>query len=432
MRKSLSALFLFVWALCGSAQTYNVLDIVRTDRDKASACEGPYRFDAPALTPAPKGYKPFYISHYGRHGSRYAWDSGTYSRLRSQLLAASGAGLLTERGRRLLSDFEAFYEIPLINTGDLVPLGWEQHRRIAETMAHDFPEVFKRGGEVHARVSVSTRALVSMSSFTLALQKMYPGLAITADSYHTNLGVTANQSAPRQYAPEFAGRPGLPGGETYAAFAQRKIDFAGILGQLFTDDSFLGGDAGRTRFAVDLYDLWCGYHNYSDSDFLEDLFTADQRAALWEVVNYRDYIGHGSNRFKQIVLLQDVEHLADEAIAGRGPRADLRFGHDHVLNGFFPLLNLDGAGYMPDSADEVKYWFQTYRTPMASNIQFILYRPRRSDGEILFKVLHNGHEASLPQLTPVSGPYYRWTDFKEWCASLYAAHPVVTPGVSRR
>ena len=24
-----------------------------------------------ALTPAPAGYEPFYISHYGRHGSRY-------------------------------------------------------------------------------------------------------------------------------------------------------------------------------------------------------------------------------------------------------------------------------------------------------------------------------------------------------------------------
>lgn len=425
MRKTFSALLLSLWALCGSAQTYDVLDIVRTDRDKASACEGPYRFDAPALTPAPKGYKPFYISHYGRHGSRYAWDGGTYTRLRTQLLAASGAGVLTERGRRLLADFEAFYEIPLINTGDLVPLGWEQHRRIAETMGRSFPEVFRKGGAVHARVSVSTRAIVSMNSFTLSLQKMYPSLEIAADSYHTELAVTANQSAPRQYAPEFAGRPGLPGGETYADFARRKIDFQGILGKLFTDDAFLNGDAGRTRFVVDLFDLWGGYHNYSDSDFLEDLFTPDQQATLWEVVNYRDYIGHGSNRFKHIVLLQDIERKADEAIAGRGPVADLRFGHDHVLNAFFPLLNLDGAGYMPDTADEVKYWFQTYRTPMASNIQFILYRSRRAGGEILFKVLHNGAESTLPQLTPVSGPYYKWSDFKDWCARLYEAHPPV-------
>ena len=215
MRKTLSALLLSLWALCGSAQTYDVMDIVRNDRDKASACEGPYRFDAPAPTPAPRGYKPFYISHYGRHGSRYAWDGGTYTRIHDRLLAASGAGVLTERGRQLLADFEAFYEIPLINTGDLVPLGWEQLRRIAETMGRDYPQVFRRGGTVRARGSVSTRALVSMNSFTLALQKMYPALVISADSYHTNLPVTARLNAPRQLAVEYAGRPSLTGGESY-------------------------------------------------------------------------------------------------------------------------------------------------------------------------------------------------------------------------
>ena len=30
------------------------------------------------LTKAPKGYKVFYISHYGRHGARYAWQSDIY------------------------------------------------------------------------------------------------------------------------------------------------------------------------------------------------------------------------------------------------------------------------------------------------------------------------------------------------------------------
>ena len=30
------------------------------------------------LTPAPKGYTPFYISHYGRHGSRYLIGAKAY------------------------------------------------------------------------------------------------------------------------------------------------------------------------------------------------------------------------------------------------------------------------------------------------------------------------------------------------------------------
>ena len=33
-----------------------------------------HSYEAPEAivdTPAPKGYEPFYVSHYGRHGSRY-------------------------------------------------------------------------------------------------------------------------------------------------------------------------------------------------------------------------------------------------------------------------------------------------------------------------------------------------------------------------
>jgi len=43
----------------------------------------------------------------------------------------------------------------------------------------------------------------------------------------------------------------------------------------------------------------------------------------------------------------------------------------------------------------------------------------------LFKVLRNGSEAVLPQLTAVSGPYYKWVDFKAWADALVEAHPKV-------
>ena len=62
------------------AQQYDVLDIVKADARKAYGMEGPHRLDEfGTMSPAPKGYKPFYISHYGRHGSRYAWNPDTYT-----------------------------------------------------------------------------------------------------------------------------------------------------------------------------------------------------------------------------------------------------------------------------------------------------------------------------------------------------------------
>ena len=52
------------------------------------------------LTPAPEGYEPFYISHYGRHGSRYMTSDKVYRRLRKQLDSARTLGILTPYGKR--------------------------------------------------------------------------------------------------------------------------------------------------------------------------------------------------------------------------------------------------------------------------------------------------------------------------------------------
>ena len=54
-----------------------------------------------ALTPAPKGYTPYYISHYGRHGSRYLIGTNDYERPYDMLLKAQKLGMLTAKAKRL-------------------------------------------------------------------------------------------------------------------------------------------------------------------------------------------------------------------------------------------------------------------------------------------------------------------------------------------
>ena len=51
------------------------------------------------LTPAPEGYEPFYISHYGRHGARYMTSDKHYKRTREALDSAKTLGILTEYGK---------------------------------------------------------------------------------------------------------------------------------------------------------------------------------------------------------------------------------------------------------------------------------------------------------------------------------------------
>ena len=50
------------------------------------------------LTPAPAGYEPFYISHYGRHGSRYMTSNKYYVQAITPMDSAAKLGLLTPKG----------------------------------------------------------------------------------------------------------------------------------------------------------------------------------------------------------------------------------------------------------------------------------------------------------------------------------------------
>ena len=54
------------------------------------------------LTPAPDSLKPFYISHYGRHGSRFLIDPADYDGPLATLRRADSLGKLTLRGRDAL------------------------------------------------------------------------------------------------------------------------------------------------------------------------------------------------------------------------------------------------------------------------------------------------------------------------------------------
>ena len=80
-------------------------------------------------------------------------------------------------------------------------------------------------------------------------------------------------------------------------------------------------------------------------------------------------------------------------------------------------MDIDGFGYYPDKADDLVYWFQTFRSPMAANIQLVFYQPkcsRAKDKPALVKVLLNGEEARFGSLETVSGPYYEWPVLREW------------------
>ncbi len=111
----------------------------------------------PALTPAPPGKHPFYISHYGRHGSRYLSNRKGYDIPCRMLCAADSLGLLTPIGRDVLRELRHIISDSEGRWGDLTGLGKRQHRQIACRMVERFPEVFTGDAFVDARSTTVPR-----------------------------------------------------------------------------------------------------------------------------------------------------------------------------------------------------------------------------------------------------------------------------------
>ena len=141
---------LVVLLLAATAGAQSAYDEIKADIDKAGGVYFMYPFDTPSATPAPKGYEPFYISHYGRHGARYILSNDQYDNVAEVLRRARADGKLTARGIDACDRFLAIYPHLKGRAGDLTPKGQMQHRQLAGRMYAAYPEIFRRHPRIEA------------------------------------------------------------------------------------------------------------------------------------------------------------------------------------------------------------------------------------------------------------------------------------------
>ena len=100
------------------------------------------------LTPAPAGKKPFYLSHYGRHGSRYISSRSGFDTPFRMIAHADSMNELTPTGERVLEEMQHIMNETESRWGELTGYGKDQHRAIARRMIEHFPEVFSGDARV--------------------------------------------------------------------------------------------------------------------------------------------------------------------------------------------------------------------------------------------------------------------------------------------
>ena len=425
MKKLMTLLAGLLSCLLLQAQQYDVLEKVKADVRKAYGMEGPHRLDEfGTLSKAPSGYKPFYISHYGRHGSRYAWNSETYTLIRDVFKKAEEKNVLTPYGKEFAKKYMDFWEVPYINAGDLVPLGYDQHLAIGTFVYEQFPQVFKGRKKVDALSSTGQRCIVSMGAFNAGLLSGNPKLQIRMQSDHMGMGIIAPPSAPRAIRKKFKGQDEdkVKMEMEVEEFFIRTCDPQSVLDKLFTDSKFLNDfTGGASDFLSQLWELLSGYHNYEPEPLFDDLLTADQRVKFWEASNYYSFRSDVTARYGVIPLLNDIIEKSEASFADPNRAAHLRFGHDYILEGMVALLNVDNMGTIPEKPEDAKYWFQSYKIPMAGTLLFVFYKNKKND--IIFKVVLNENDATLPDLKPVEGNFYRWSDFRAFTDKILQEHP---------
>lgn len=360
-----------------------------------------YAYQAPKVkyTPVPKGYKPFYISHYGRHGSRWMPKDSRYEWIAAQFEDESN---LTDFGLEVKRRLQPALENARGNGGKLTPLGAEQHRQIARRMYRRFKEIFRQKDiHISARSSTSPRCAASMRAFCEQLRKLNPALDIVEETDQKYMYYIAYTSPEEEELER-------------DTVVRCKVTGERLAGTLYKDPS---KQKEPDELLFELHTLASSMQDIPLKDSFWDLFTEEEIQAVYDMNNTRMRLVNGIDPFNHNIparcaasLWQNIVETADSVIATWTSAATLRFGHDTCLYHLLSLLGFfDGV---PNLMDEI--------LPMGANLQIIFYR--NAQGHVIVKFLHNEKELRYNEIDcyenkpAFESPYYGWEDIKHRCA----------------
>lgn len=367
------------------------------------------------LTPAPKNYEPYYMSHYGRHGSRWLIGEGDYRTPLTILREARDEGKLTTVGLETLKKLEDFFPTTIKRLGDLTTIGERQHHGIGRRMTEHFPEIFKtKNVHIDARSTVVVRCILSMVAECEELMAANPTAHIHND-VSESLQYYLNQPWEGRVR-EIGRRTGDK--ETHEA-KMRYTHPERLMKLLFNDEQYIYNNVRASELMQQLFEVASNMQSHDTDIELLSLFTDEELYDQWRIRNVGWYVDYGAAPqsggimpFSQLNLLKNIIETADTVTQ---TQATLRFGHEVCVMPLACLLELDNCGAQVENLDTLDRVWRNYRIfPMGCNIQLVFYRPKKGKtGDILVKALLNERETKLP-VAPVQWPYYRWTDLRQY------------------
>ena len=400
-----------VWTFApAGAQTSKAELLAHMELATGNYCN--YPLPTGQTTPAPEGYEPFYVSHYGRHGARYMTDDKNYQYVVGKMDTAQTRGWLTDKGVEVLARVKVAAADAGHRDGDLTRLGARQHQGIAHRLSQNYPELLMAPVEVKANSSTVRRCMLSMANFCQELKALNPQLSITMDaSEHDMYYLIPNDSI-------FIPNKGIDGPlyEKLDSFRHEKLNGRHQIELLFKDPKAVEGWIDGYKLANALWNIASVMHCLPELGLsFNDIFTEDEIIDGFYVYNASWCLWEGlmpgsrPNYYAIYPLLKNFLDEADLLIASGKKQVRLRFGHDSVLLPFAFILGVNEAIHGTDDMENLHNTFALFKLiPMAGNVQLIFFRKQGSD-DVLVKFLMNENETSVPIATD-SYPFYHWKD----------------------
>ena len=377
---------------------------------------------------APKGFKPFYFSMVGRHGSRYEIEKHMICYDLLEIYdKADKLGILTAEGKALHKQIAEICKAQKDNNGEISPLGVRQWAGIAARAYERFGSIF-RSGNIEAKSSTSLRCVLSMVSFNQTIKGLYP----KANIWQNSRAVELQMLRPLVDNPYISKEAKALCDEykTNGAWVEAQerwlhsADASSFMQKITTNRDALIKECGAKS---DMYLAYLSSYvllfaeNFEKGDraMLTRLFTPKElynvyvyKTAMWVNALFgrgNEYVEMRQSHMRPLV--EDILNKAQAAVDGKNPNvANLRFTHDSYVGPLLSVIGYEGcvAQWSEDIEKASTSFNHALNSPMAANLQIVLYRNKK--GEVLVRSLLNERDAYLP-IESDTAPFYRWSDF---------------------
>lgn len=399
-----------------------------TDTDYSfTQCEGSLTpYPAPAgQFEFPDSLTPVFINHVGRHGARYPASAANCLTLRRALEHADSLGTITQLGRQLRKLNDEVITASNNSWGALDSVGMNEQAMIAARMFYNFTEVFGRESVIKAISSYSPRAMMSMYCFTHQLDRMNNRLTFETSTGRINSRLMRPFDLDEDY---LAFRKDKLSQPAYDEYFNKTAPISAIKRVLGENYPWASDEAAR-ELAITEYYVVAGLSAMGLSSQMDKYFTEDEANALWSCFNLRQYLQRTATTISSVPadiaadLVLDLIETTDAFVNGENTTtsAVLRFGHAETLMPLLSLLHIPGCYYLTNFFDTVgQHWRDFDVVPMAANIQFIVFKARRS-GRYYVRVDLNERPVALRNGD--DSVYYQWGELRRYmmdCVPLYA------------